>query len=139
MIKGIHHVTLAVKSIEETLKTYEQLLGLKATEVIPVPDQGIKAAFLPVGKHVEIELIEPTNPEGGVAKFIEKRGEGIHHICLEVDNIDKELKALADKGVEIIDKTPRRGVPGRIAFLHPRAARGILLELVEPYKKPHKK
>lgn len=139
MIKGLHHVTIAVKSMEESLKLYEQLLGLKPTEVVPVPEQGVKAALLPVGEYGEIELIEPMNPQGGVAKFIESRGEGIHHICFEVDDIEKELKKLADKGVQLIDKVPRKGVPGRIAFLHPKAARGILLELVEPYKEPHKK
>ncbi len=132
MIKGLHHVCIAVSNLDEALKVYEKNFGLKPARVQLVPDQGVKAALIPVGEEGEIELIEPTNPEGGVAKFIKNRGEGIHHICLEVDDIDKELKSLAAKGVELIDKTPRRGVPGKIAFLHPKAARGVLVEIVQP-------
>jgi methylmalonyl-CoA epimerase len=133
MIKGVHHVAIAVSNLDEALKVYEQVLGAKPVRIEPVPDQGVRAALIPIGEEGEIELIEPTNPEGGVARFIEKRGEAIHHICFQVDDIEKELAALAAKGIELIDKTPRKGVPGRIAFLHPRSARGILMELVQPY------
>ena len=78
-----------------------------------------------------IEFIEPTDPEGGVAKFIEKKGEGFHHICVEVDDIDAELKSLAARGVELIDKQARKGLAGRIGFLHPRATKGVLIELIQ--------
>ena len=86
--------------------------------------------MIPVGD-VEIELVEPTSPEAAVAKFIESRGEGIHHICLEVEDIAEELRSLAAKGVELIDKEPRMGVEGRIGFIHPRSMKGVLIELVQ--------
>jgi len=130
MIKNLHHIAIAVKNLDETLSVWENVLGLKASRIEEVPDQGVKAALIPVG-HCEIELLEPINPEGGVAKFIEKRGEGIHHICIEVDNTDKELKALADKGVELIDKVGRKGLAGRVGFIHPRALKGVLVELAQ--------
>jgi lactoylglutathione lyase/methylmalonyl-CoA/ethylmalonyl-CoA epimerase len=130
MIKGLLHVAIAVKNLEETLAVWESVFGLKPSHIEEVPEQGVKAALIPVGDG-EIELLEPINPEGGVAKFIERRGEGIHHICLQVDNIDKELKSLAERGVELIDKVGRKGLAGRVGFLHPRATKGVLVELAQ--------
>lgn len=130
MIKKVDHVAIAVRNLDEGLKTYENLLGIKPSHIEEVPDQGIKAAMIVVGD-VEIELIEPTNPDSGVAKFLEKKGEGIHHICLEVDDIDKELESLAAKGIDLIDKQGRKGLAGKIGFLHPRSTKGVLIELAQ--------
>ena len=130
MIKKVDHISIAVNNLEEGLKTYETLLGVKPSHIEEVPDQGIKAAMLMLGD-VEIELIEPTNPEGGVAKFLEKKGEGIHHVCFEVDDVDKELESLAAKGVALIDKQGRKGLAGKIGFLHPKSANGVLIELAQ--------
>jgi methylmalonyl-CoA epimerase len=130
MIKKVDHVSIAVNSLEEGLKTFESLLGVKASHTEEVPDQGIKAAMIMVGD-VEVELIEPTNPDTGVAKFLEKKGEGIHHICFEVEDVDKELESLAAKGIELIDKQGRKGLAGKIGFLHPRSTKGVLIELAQ--------
>ena len=130
MIKKVDHISIVVNNLDEGLKTYEELLGVKHSHVEEVPDQGIKAAMLVLGD-VEIELIEPTSADSGVAKFLEKKGEGIHHICLEVDDVDKELAALADKGVALIDKQGRKGLAGKIGFIHPRSTRGVLVELAQ--------
>ena len=130
MIKRIDHVAIVVKNLDEGLKTFETLLGHKAAQVKEVPEQKVKAAMIHVGD-VEIELIQPTDPGTGVAKFLETRGEGIHHICLEVDDVDKELQAMAAKGVETIDKKGRPGLAGKIGFLHPKSAKGVLIELAQ--------
>jgi len=130
MIKRVDHVAIAVRDLDEALAVFEGLLGLKAAHIEEVPDQGVKAALIPIGDS-EIELIQPIDPESGVAKAIEKRGEGIHHICLEVDDVDEELKSLAERGVELIDKVGRKGLAGKIGFIHPRAAKGVLIELAQ--------
>ncbi len=130
MIKRVDHICIAVKSIDETLGVFNSVFGFKASHTETLPDQGVKAVLIPIGDG-EIELIEPIDPEGGVAKFIERRGEGVHHICLEVDNIDEELKSLAARGVELIDKQPRKGLAGMIGFVHPRSTKGVLIELAQ--------
>ena len=130
MIKKLDHVSIVVKNLDEGLKTYETLLGIKSSHVEEIPDQGIKAAMIMVGG-VEIELIEPTSADSGVAKFLEKKGEGVHHICFEVDDVDKELESLAARGVDLIDKQGRKGLAGKIGFLHPRSANGVLVELAQ--------
>jgi methylmalonyl-CoA epimerase len=130
MIKNFNHVAIAVNNLDEVLSLFENLFGLKPSEIEEVPDQGVKAALIPVGSG-EIELLEPIDPNGGVAKFIERRGEGIHHICLEVDNTDEELKSLADKGVELIDKVGRKGLAGRVGFIHPKSTKGVLIEIAQ--------
>jgi len=130
MIKNLHHIAIAVKNLEEALSVWESVFGLRPSRIEEVPDQGVKAALIPVGQ-CEIELLEPIDPNGGVAKFIERKGEGIHHICIEVDDTDEELKSLADKGVELIDKVGRKGLAGRVGFLHPRATGGVLVELAQ--------
>ena len=130
MIKKLDHVSIVVSNLDEGLKTYENLLGTKASHVEEVPDQGIKAAMIVVGD-IEVELIEPTSSDSGVAKFLEKKGEGVHHICFEVDDVDKELASMADRGIELIDKQGRKGLAGKIGFLHPRSTRGVLVELAQ--------
>ena len=130
MIKRVDHIAIAVNSADDALSVFDNLFGLKADHMEQIPDQGVKAAILRVGD-TNIEFIEPTDPEGGVAKFIEKKGEGVHHICIEVDNIDGELRSLAARGVELIDKQARKGLAGKIGFLHPRATKGVLIELVQ--------
>jgi len=130
MIRKVDHVAIAVKNLDEGLKTFENVLGIKASHVKEVPDQKIKAAMIHIGD-IEIELIQPTDPGTGVAKFLESRGEGVHHICLEVDDVDKELQAMAAKGVELIDKKGRPGMAGKVGFLHPKSAKGVLIELAQ--------
>jgi methylmalonyl-CoA epimerase len=137
MIKKVHHVAIAVKNIDEALKLYENLFGVKASKIEAVPEQGVKAALIPMGDGCEIELLEPLDPNGGVAKFLENKGEGIHHICLEVDDIDKALSAVAEKGCQLIDNKSRKGLAGQIGFLHPKSTKGVLIELAQTTGESH--
>jgi methylmalonyl-CoA epimerase len=130
MIKKIDHIGIVVHNIEEALQVYEGALGLRLTDVEEVPEQAVRVAFLPVGES-KLELLESLTAEGGVAKFLEKRGEGIHHICFEIDDIEATLQDLAAQGIQLIDEQPRQGVHGRVAFLHPKSAHGVLIELIE--------
>ena len=131
MIVKINHVGIAVNSIDEAVKLYTEVLGLKVQDIEVVADQKVKTAIIPVGES-KIELIESTDPEGTIAKYIEKRGEGLHHLALEVSNIADALATLVNKGVALIDEKPRKGVENtRIAFLHPKETKRVLLELVE--------
>jgi len=131
MIKKVHHVAIVVRNLDEALQVYDNLFGAKPAKVETIPPQGVKAALLPMAEGGEIELIEPINPESGVAKFLESRGEGIHHICLEVDNVDQELSHLAEKGIQLIDKQGRPGLAGKVGFIHPKATKGALIELAQ--------
>lgn len=125
----IDHIGIAVKSIPEALEFWEKTLGVKCTGVEEVADQKVKTAFLPL-KDSEVELLEPTADDSPVAKYIEKRGEGIHHLALRVDDLEAALAELKEKGVRLIDEKPRKGAGGAmIAFIHPKATGGILLEL----------
>jgi len=130
MIKGLHHVSIVVKDLEDSLRFYEATFGLKPVKMETVPEQGVRAALLPVGV-AEIELIEPINPNSGVAKFLESRGEGVHHLCLEVEDVDQELAEMEKRGIQLIDKKGRRGLAGKVGFLHPRSTRGVLIELAQ--------
>ncbi len=131
MIAKINHIGIAVNSIDEAVKLYTDVLGLKVKDIEVVTDQKVKTAIIPVGES-KIELIESTDPEGTIAKHIEKRGEGLHHLALEVSNIEAALETLSNKEVTLIDKKPRKGVENsRIAFLHPKETNRVLLELVE--------
>ena len=131
MITKVNHIGIAVNSIEESAKVYTDVLGLKVENIEVVEDQMAKTAIIPVGD-TKIELIESTSPEGAIAKFIESRGEGIHHVALGVDNIESTLAALVDKGITLIDQKPRKGVENTdIAFLHPKSTGRVLIELVE--------
>ena len=131
MVKKVDHIGIAVKNLEETLKFYEEVLGIKSVGTEIVEEQKVKVAFLPIGD-TEIELLETTEEDGPIAKFIEKRGEGIQHIAYKVDNIEKAIEELKAKGVRMIDERPRYGAGGaRIAFLHPKSTFGVLIELCE--------
>jgi methylmalonyl-CoA epimerase len=133
LITRIDHIGIAVKSIDDALKLYTVALGLEVKDIEVVESQKVRTAIIPVGES-KIELLESTDPEGVIARYIEKRGEGLHHLALAVNDIEQELSNLRGKGVPIIDEKPRNGVEEtRIAFLHPKAA-GVLIELVEPKK-----
>jgi len=125
----IDHVGIAVKSIDDSLKFWETVLGIKCTGIEEVTEQKVKTAFLPL-KDSEVELLEAMSDDSPVAKFIEKKGEGIHHLALRVDSVEKALAELKEAGVRLIDEHPRKGAGGAmIAFIHPSATGGILLEL----------
>jgi len=133
MITKINHIGIAVNSIEDKIKLYTDGLGLKLKDIEIVEDQKVRTAIIPVGES-KIELLESTDPEGPIARHIEKRGEGLHHLALEVNDIQGALETLEKKGILLIDKEPRMGVEDtRIAFLHPKEAK-VLIELVEPGK-----
>jgi methylmalonyl-CoA/ethylmalonyl-CoA epimerase len=134
-ISHIEHLGIAVKSIEEQLPYYEGVLGVKCYNIEVVEDQKVKTAFFKIGQ-TKIELLEPTSPESTIAKFIEKRGEGIHHIAFSVaDGVANALKEMEEKGVQLIDKAPRKGAEGlNIAFLHPKSTGSVLTELCETPK-----
>ncbi len=124
----IEHIGIAVKSIEESRKYYEEVLGLECYKVEEVADQKVKTAFFMIGQ-TKIELLEPTDPESTVAKFLEKRGPGIHHIAYAVDNIDEALQDAEAKGVQLLDKKGRKGADNMtIGFLHPKFTEGVLTE-----------
>jgi len=128
-ISHIEHIGIAVKNLEESIKYYENVLGLKCYAVEEVKDQKVKTAFFMVGQ-TKIELLESTEPDGPIGKFIEKKGEGIHHLAFAVDNVANALAEVEQKGVQLIDKEPRKGAEGlNIAFLHPKSTSGVLTEL----------
>ena len=126
----LHHTCIAVRDIEKTLEFHEYLFDLGNSIVEDVPDQEVKAALIEINGS-KLELIQPTNQHGSIARFIERRGESLHHICFEVDNLSSKLKELDDAGVQMIDKEPRDGLSGTIGFIHPKATRGVLIELVD--------
>lgn len=131
----IEHIGIAVKSIEDAKKYYEDVLGLKCYKVEEVKDQKVKTAFFKIGE-VKLELLESTDPEGPVGKFIEKKGEGIHHIAFATENIEGSIQHLEDKEIRMIDKQPRKGAEGLdIAFLHPKSTLGVLTEICEDKNK----
>ena len=133
MPKRIDHVAIVVSNIERALVFYRDILGITPGEIKEVPTEQVRIAFLPIGGPggSEIELIEPTTPDSSLSKFLEKRGEGLHHICLEVDDIDAALAEMKEKGAPVLDKQPRIAAEGRAIFIHPKAAHGVLLELIE--------
>jgi methylmalonyl-CoA epimerase len=133
MPKRIDHIAIIVRNIEQALLFYRDTLGITPSEVKEVPTEQVRIAFLPMGGPggSEIELIEPTNADSSLAKFLEKRGEGLHHICLEVENIDTALAAMQAQGAPVLDKQPRIAAEGRAIFLHPKGTNGVLLELLQ--------
>ena len=126
----IDHIGIVVRDIKEALRVYKVALGLPLEEIVQVPDQEVQVAFLPIGES-NIELVQPTSSGSGIARYLEKRGEGIHHICVKVDDIQAALAQLQACDVQLIDETPRKGAHGRVAFIHPKGAHGVLIELVE--------
>jgi methylmalonyl-CoA/ethylmalonyl-CoA epimerase len=127
----IEHIGIAVKDLDAAIRFYEDVLGLTCYSVEEVKDQQVKTAFFRIGQ-TKIELLESTSPDGPIGKFIEKRGEGIHHIAFAVQNIERQLEEAASNGIQLIDKVPRKGAEGLdIAFLHPKSTYGVLTELCE--------
>lgn len=131
MIKRIHHIGIVVRKLDEAFAFYRDALGLHVHKQDVIPDQGVKAALLTLGDS-EIELLEPIAADTGIARFLERRGEGMHHVCFETDDVERELEGIKAKGVEVIDQKPRPGLAGMICFLHPRASHGVLVELAQP-------
>lgn len=131
MFMGVDHVGVAVKNLDEAIGVYRDILGFKLLGVHVLTERKVKVAFLSTGGETQIELLEPIGSDSPVAKFLENRGEGIHHVAVKVDNIENVLEELKKKGVMLVDKKPRTGVEGRkIAFIHPKSTKGLLLELV---------
>jgi methylmalonyl-CoA epimerase len=132
MLRKIHHIGIVVRNLEESYSFYRDTLGLPVHKMAVVEDQGVKAALLTVGES-EIELLEPINENGGVAKFLERRGEGLHHVCFETNDVAAELATTKAKGIALIDQQPRKGLAGMICFLHPKASHGVLVEYAQPF------
>ena len=131
VVKKVHHVALVVADMEAALTFWRDALGMQVAERREVPAEAAEIAFLPLGES-ELELVRPTAQDTGLARFLQKRGEGMHHLCLEVDDLDGMLQQLRQRGVELINETPRSGADGkRYAFIHPRSAGGVLVELYE--------
>ncbi len=131
MVRKVDHIGVAVKNLDEALNFYENILGLKAAGKEVVEEQKVTVAFLPVGDS-EVELLESTQEDGPIAKFIEKNGEGVQHIAYKVDNIEEAIAEMKEKGIRMIDEKPRYGAGGaRIAFCHPKSTFGVLIELTE--------
>lgn len=131
MVRRIHHVGIVVKRLEEAYRFYRDVLGLPLLKEAELADQGVRAALLAAGD-TEIELLQPLAPSSGVGRFLAKRGEGLHHMCLETPDVAGELSSLTERSVELLDSSPRPGLAGQIAFLHPRACAGVLVELATP-------
>jgi methylmalonyl-CoA epimerase len=128
---AVHHVGLAVPSIDEAMRFYGDKLGLRLVDTVDLPERQLKVAFIQAA-NVLIELLEPTDPESTVARFLERRGPGLHHLCFGTPDIREHLRDLKDKGVELIDDGPRPGAHGDVAFLQPASAFGVLIELLQP-------
>jgi methylmalonyl-CoA epimerase len=126
----VHHVAVVVRSIEDALVMYRDLLGLPLETIMDIESDHVRIAFLGVGES-KVELVQPTDDTTGVARFLANKGEGFHHVCFEVANLTEELTRLGIDGVELIDTAPRRGAEGPVAFLHPRSCHGVLVELIE--------
>jgi len=130
-ISHIEHIGIAVKDLQKAIQYYENILGLKCYAVEEVKDQKVKTAFFMVGQ-TKIELLESTSEDGPIAKFVEKRGEGIHHLAFAVNDIERSLQEVGQKGIRLIDKQPRKGAEGLdIGFLHPKSTFGVLTEFCE--------
>jgi len=131
MLKRVHHLGIAVKNLEQAVKTLKDAFGLEAVSVEEVPSQKVRVAFLPVGES-RLELLEPTSEESTIAKFLAKRGEGFHHVAFETDEIEGAWKDAEKQGLRLIDKVPRSGAHGtKVGFIHPKSTFGVLIELVQ--------
>ena len=128
--KHINHVAIVVKDAAETLRFYQETFGVREAEIEEVADQGVLASLVAVGG-TNLELIQPVRADTGVARFLESRGEALHHVCFEVENLQGTLDSLKASGTRLIDESPREGLAGMIAFIHPKATRGVLVELVD--------
>ncbi|MCK4221669.1 MAG: methylmalonyl-CoA epimerase, partial [Dehalococcoidia bacterium] len=128
--KQVGHIGLLVESLDETAKLYQELFGATLDEVKTVAEQGVRVGMLGFGSGAKLELLEPL-PDSRMAAALEKRGEGVQHVSFDVDDIEAEIASLVEKGVELIDKKPRRGVEGMVAFIHPKSVKGVLVELCQ--------
>lgn len=128
--RHINHVCIAVEDIEASMRFYRNVFGVQPGEVVEIVDQGVRAALLRVGGS-QLEFIQPTDPTGSVANFIRRRGEVVHHICFEVEDLPGTLRRLDEQGIAVIDETPRDGLSGQIGFIHPKSTNGVLIELVD--------
>ena len=126
----VDHVGIAVKDIDETMRFFQEVFDVPPGEIKELPDQGVKGVLLPVGQ-TRLELLQPLSADSPVGRFLERRGEGLHHLAFHVDDIAQKLQTLKDKGLELIDQAPREGLSGTIAFVHPKSVHGILTELVQ--------
>src|SRR5437660_7967697 len=133
MAKRIDHVAIIVRDLDQALAFYRDILGIEPGAIKEVPTEQVRIAFLPMGGPggSEIELIEPTNLDSSLGRFLEKRGEGLHHICLDVEHIDASWQEMQAQGAAVLDKEPRIAAAGRAIFLHPKSTHGVLLELIE--------
>jgi len=129
-VNYIDHVGVAVKDIEAAMAFFKNVFDVADAEIVLMEDQGVRATLIEIGQ-TRLELLEPTSPEAGVGRFIERRGEGLHHLAFNVTDIGGKLQTLQTLGVDLIDQSPREGLSGTIAFVHPRSVFGILTELVE--------
>jgi methylmalonyl-CoA epimerase len=132
MLSKIHHVGVVVRDLEQAYGFWRDLLGLPVHKVQTVVDQDVRAALLTIGES-EIELLQPLSDKSGIGKFLARRGEGLHHLCFETDDVQAELDAARAKGIRLIDEKPRPGLAGMICFLHPAATRGVLVEYAQPF------
>lgn len=126
----VDHVGIAVIDIDETMRFFQEVFDVPPGEIKELPDQGVKGVLLPVGQ-TRLELLQPLSADSPVGRFLERRGEGLHHLAFHVDDIAQKLQTLKDKGLELVDQAPREGLSGTIAFVHPKSVHGILTELVE--------
>ena len=133
-ITRINHIAIVVHDLDEAIHTYHDMLGLTVSKRLVMPEQEVEIAFLPAGESA-IELISPTTETSGVAKYLAKRGEGLHHICLEVPDVNASLEELAARDVQLINEKPIRAAEGMGFFVHPKAAHGVLIEFLEPFPK----
>ncbi len=128
---AVNHIGIAVKNLEEAKRLFSDALALPCVAEKTVPERGVKIAFLSTG-NTTVELLEGLGPESAVSKFVEQRGPGIHHLCFEVDGIERVMKELAESGMRLIDEKPRLGAEGKlVAFVHPKSTLGVLIELIE--------
>jgi methylmalonyl-CoA/ethylmalonyl-CoA epimerase len=131
MIKKINHIAIAVKNIEESARFYEEVLGLALSGTETVPEQKTKVGFLKISE-TNIELVQPAEPDSPLVKFLETKGQGIHHVCFEVDDLESAVKEYIKKGAVMVDKKPRQGAhKTKVAFIHPKSSGGVLIELCE--------
>ena len=128
--KHINHVAIVVKDAAETLRFYQETFGVSQAEIEEIADQGVVASLVAIGG-TNLELIQPVRADTGVARFLESRGEALHHVCFEVENLQGTLDSLKSSGTRLIDDSPREGLAGMIAFIHPKSTRGVLVELVD--------
>ena len=135
MVKRIAHIGIAVESLDESIKVFEKILGIKSSGIEEVPGQNVKVAFIPVGE-TYIELLEGTTPDNPISKFLATRGSGVHHLAFEVQDLATDLKRLKNADIKLVDQEPQQGAHGtKVAFLHPKATQGVLCELVETPKR----